>query len=38
MFWNSFTGSVIGLLVAGIAKQLTGRSHAYDVPTPARQE
>jgi hypothetical protein len=30
MFWNTFTGSVIGLLVGGIAKRLTGQSHAYD--------
>jgi hypothetical protein len=30
MFWNTVTGSVIGLLVAGIAKRVTGLSHAYD--------
>jgi hypothetical protein len=35
MFWNSFTGAVIGLLVGGIAKLITGRSHAADVPRPA---
>jgi len=33
MFWNEVTGSVIGLLVAGVAYRLTGRHHAYDTPS-----
>ena len=28
MFWNTVTGSVIGLIVAGAAYALTGRHHA----------
>jgi hypothetical protein len=30
MFWNTVTGSVTGLLAAGIARAVTGKSHAYD--------
>jgi len=28
MFWNTVTGSVIGLVVAGVARALTGRDHS----------
>jgi len=27
MFWNTVTGSVIGLAVAGVARAVTGRDH-----------
>ena len=30
MFWNTVTGSVIGLIVAGAAYALTGRHYAGD--------
>jgi hypothetical protein len=32
MFWNTVTGSVIGLVVAGIAFGVTGRNHVADRP------
>jgi len=28
MFWNTVTGSVIGLVVAGAAFYITGKQHA----------
>lgn len=31
LFWNGFTGALLGLLIGGIAKRLTGKSHAYDI-------
>jgi len=30
MFWNIFTGAVIGIMVGGIAFMLTGRRHVHD--------
>jgi hypothetical protein len=30
MFWNTVTGSVIGLATGGFAMALTGRQHAHD--------
>jgi hypothetical protein len=31
MFWNTVTGSVVGLVIGGIAYRLTGRNHRFDV-------
>jgi len=28
MFWNTVTGAVIGLTVAGVARAVTGRDHS----------
>lgn len=35
MFWNETTGTIAGLLIAGIAFLVTGRHHGLDEPDPA---
>jgi len=36
MFWNAFTGSVIGTTTAGIAFWLTRKHHLLDEPEERR--
>ena len=36
MFWNAFTGSVIGTTTAGIAFWLTRKHHLLDEPEGSR--